>query len=294
MSTHTAKRSVALAIGLCGLVALAFVSVVLSRDNEAKSRESNNIRSAMAGFYHAVVSAEKAQRAYILTEDVDYRDDYYEAVKQIGEIRLALTKLVDARSVIWTDIDRLFRLTDERNSQLDLVIDAYDSLGFEAAVAAIRNNETKNTSSRIFLLIRTMVEQEGRALVEYQRRSDNMTHAALVLMVLSAACGLFAAYIAFTREIERRQQLLASQRNLELLVTERATALNMERLRVEELLAELSGYQKHNLETISHWLRFQDTDKVSESLSASQDSSGVSETHKLKLDKQNRMRKNAA
>lgn len=294
MRSHTAKRSLALAIGLCGLVALAFVSVVLSRDNEAKSRESNNIRNAMAGFYHTVVSAEKAQRAYILTEDLDYRDDYFEAVKQIGEIQLALTKLVDTRSVISADIGRLFRLTDERNSQLDLVIAAYDSLGFDAAVAAIRSNETKNTSSRIFLLIRTMVDQEGRALIEYQRRSDNMTHAALALMVLSAACGLFAAYIAFKREIERRQQLIANQRNLELLITERATALNIERLRVEELLAELSGYQKHNLETISHWLRFQDTEKVSQALSASQDTNGVSETHKSKLEKQNRLQKKAA
>lgn len=294
MREHSAERSLALAIGLCGLVVLALASVVMSRDNEAKSRESNFVRSTMAAFYHAVVSAEKSQRAYILTEDLDYRDDYYEAIKQIGEIRLALTRLANTRSVIATDIDKLFRLTEERNSQLDSVIAAYDSLGFDAAVAAIRSNETKNTSSRIFLLIRTMVEQEGLALIQYQRRSDNLTQAALALMILTVACGLCALYVAFMREIERRQQLLSSQKNLESLINERATALSVERLRVEELLAELSGYQVHNLETISRWLKSQHITKVDHRMPAMKDNYGALEEHGSESNPSKRPRKRAA
>jgi CHASE3 domain sensor protein len=275
MREHTAKRSLALAIGLCGLVVLALASVVMSHDNESKSRESNVFRSTIAAFYHAVVSAEKSQRAYILTEDPDYRDDYYEAIKQIGEIRFTLTRLASTKAVTSADIDKLFRLTDERNSQLDSVIAAYDSLGFDAAVSTIRSNETKNTSSRIFLLIRTMVEQEGIALVEHQRRSDNLIQAALALMILTISCGLCVVYVAFMREIERRQQLVSSQKNLESLIDERATALSIERLRVEELLSELSGYQAHNLEIISRWLKSEHLTKGYTPMPAMKDNYGA-------------------
>lgn len=244
----------ALFFGLCGLVGLAFVAVVISRGNEAQSRLSNEVRNTIADYYHAVVSAEKAQRAFILTEDADYLDDYRDAKNSIDESRRILTAVVGDSPVLSDDLITLFQLTDERNAQLDYVVMAYHALGFEAAVAEIRNNEVKNTSARIFQIVRSMVDQEGHALEAYQRRSDYLIYAALLFMVLSAGCGSWIAAAALKREFERRQALAHSNEELEHLVAERAKALDIERERVEELLEELSGYTTHNLTTISNWL----------------------------------------
>ena len=100
-------------LSLCGLVGLAFVAVLVSKGNEAQSRLSNEVRNTIADYYHAVVSAEKSQRAYILTEDADYLDDYREAKDSIDVSRRILKDVVGESSVLSDDLITLFQLTDE-------------------------------------------------------------------------------------------------------------------------------------------------------------------------------------
>ncbi|MEX0957055.1 MAG: CHASE3 domain-containing protein [Rhizobiaceae bacterium] len=247
-------RLLLLVAGLCVLAALALAAIWIARNNDAEWKQANALRNTIAEYYHAVVSAERAQRAFILTEDGDYLLSYLESKNRVSTIRAELKDLVGARPALVDELATLFKLTEERNAQLDLVLLTFSKNGFEAAVAALRGNEVKRTTGRIFAIAQSIVDQETGSLMRHQQRFEFLILSAMSLMALLALFGLAVAGVALNREISRRQALAQINQELEQLVEERAEAIAVERSRVEELLDELSGYEAKHLATISRWL----------------------------------------
>ncbi|WP_162276751.1 sensor histidine kinase [Aquibium oceanicum] len=227
---------------------------LLSSWAENRVRASLEARTYVERFIHAVVEAERSQRAYILTQDREYLADYEYALQKIGKLAEQLREIV-ARNRIENDaIEELYRLAGERNSQLTTAIEVLHARGFSAAVEEVRRNEVRQTTNQILDLVATIGEEENRLLGERERQVTLLRGTLLgVLLFVLTGTFLFST-VSFEREHRMAERLADLNRDLEGKVGERTRQLELERRRVENLLADMSHRLGNNLSMLSSYL----------------------------------------
>lgn len=236
------------------MAAIAGALLGLSYWAENKVRASLEARTAIERLHRAIVEAERAQRAYILTREIDYLADANEARAKLDGLADTVRAAVARRAIEDDLVGGLLRLIEQRDGQLDEALEALQSDGMEAAVRAVRENELRRTSARIFDAVAAIEEEENRALAERER------YVGLVrMMLLVAIFGVTGAtLLSITARLRAEQRLAAgleqANRDLEHRVQERTSDLAMERGRIEHLLRELSHRVGNNLSMVSSFL----------------------------------------
>ncbi|HEV7275668.1 MAG TPA: histidine kinase dimerization/phosphoacceptor domain -containing protein [Devosiaceae bacterium] len=235
-------------------IAIAIALLVLGSLMEERVRVSLHARSIISDFYHAMTQAEKAQRAYLLTEDTDYIADYRLARSRIEALGRDLQNIVSVRVLQPEEIGEVLRLTEERSAQLEKALAAFDTDGLAAAMAVMRNNELRQTTARIHDLVDRIDDEEDGVIAGGQEAVEK-TRALLLAALVVLLAGTVAASAQSIRG-ERRvaEELAELNRSLENKVEARTRELEQERRRVQHLLSELSHRIGNNLALLSSTL----------------------------------------
>lgn len=232
-------------------IAIAIALLVLGGLMEDRIRVSLQARSVISDFYHAMTQAEKAQRAHILTRDIDYIADYQLARSRIDALSRDLQNIVSVQVLQPEEVGEILSLTEERNAQLEKALVAFDADGLEAAMAVLRNNELRQTTTRIHDLVDRIDEEENRIIAGGQEVVQKLRALLLASLVVLLAGTVAASAQSIRAERRAAEELAELNRSLEDKVEARTRELEQERRRVQHLFSELSHRIGNNLALLS-------------------------------------------
>lgn len=230
---------------------------LLSNWAEDRVRASLEARTSVERFYNAVFEAERAQRAYVLTQDRDYLADFNYAQIKAGQLTDELGTIVARNRIELSELGKLYELARERNAQLAAAINLLHADGFEAAVNSIRRNEERQITRQILDVALAIDKEENRVLASRERQARFLRSFLLGALILMIAGALLISTYSF--DVQRRiaQHLAHLNSNLEQKVEDRTNDLQMEKRRAEHLLEDISHRIGNNLAMISSYLLLQ-------------------------------------
>ncbi|WP_372426318.1 sensor histidine kinase [Salinarimonas chemoclinalis] len=242
---------------LAAFVAMAGIAAAMVFFNswaEDRVRASLEARGSIERLHRAVIEAERAQRAYILTRDREYLADANEARAKLDGLADTVRDVVARNAIESRAVDDLFALVEERDAQLASAVEILETQGAAAAVEAVRRNEIRRTSARIFDIVSAIDEEENRILVGRER--DAGLFRALLMLAIMGVGGVAVLVTAGGLREEQRlaARLDAANRDLERRVGERTRELEIERARIEHLLRDLGHRVGNNLSMVSSFL----------------------------------------
>ncbi|MGP9818831.1 sensor histidine kinase [Salinarimonas sp. NSM] len=242
---------------LAAFVAVACIAAAMVFVNswaEDRVRASLEARSSIERLHRAVIEAERAQRAYILTRDREYLADANEARAKLDGLADTVRDVVARNAIESRAVDDLFALVDERDAQLAAAVEVFEAEGAAAAAEAVRRNEIRRTSARIFDIVTSIDEEENRILAG-RERDAGVFRALLMLAIVGVGGVAVLVTISGLREEQRlAARLDAANRDLERRVDERTRELEVERARIEHLLRDLGHRVGNNLSMVSSFL----------------------------------------
>jgi signal transduction histidine kinase len=237
----------ALAI-LISIGVLSYRSMTRSRDAVQWVTHTHVVLEQLEGIQSATVSAESAQRGFLLSGDETYRKSCDEMLAQTQAGLRRIRVLTADNPVQQRALDRIEPLINARIAILEQVSEIRESHGLNAAVKAVQGGAGNHAMEAVRDSIQSM-EQEENDLLVGRMREENATATlvgrAIVFGNALSFLFLFVAGVLIYQEMDRRkhaeesvQQLNA---DLEHRVTERTAEL---RLRTEDLARSNSELQQ--------------------------------------------------
>jgi two-component system cell cycle sensor histidine kinase/response regulator CckA len=198
-----AKGIVVVAIPVCAL--LATLTVFLQFQQEARSAQdwvqhTYEVRSEMRGISLALVTADAAERGYLLTGDGALRERFRATLSEVPK------ELATVRGLVNDNSEQIQKLNEIR-SQFSTTAEALDRMGDDPARAAAETD-------RLRVQLDAMQANEERLLqiriADLRTAQDRVRVAIFAGAALGLLGGLFSALI-FTTRISRRIRHLAAE-----------------------------------------------------------------------------------
>lgn len=190
-----------------GLVALLVVGNAvaalwnLSRVNEhqAAVAHTSEVRATLARIIGLLNEAETGQRGYLLTGERQYLEPYTSASSQIRDRIDYFRSLTADNMEQRTNLDELERRIDARLASLRERLNAYDRLGQEEAIKALRYSNARDEMKAIRALVAEMDQAEARLMMVREPQAESSYRRAVASSITGACLGLGLVGIAFYR-----------------------------------------------------------------------------------------------
>jgi CHASE3 domain sensor protein len=178
---------VGIAIGLCTLALDAYISYVFVDELSLSIQQKNEKLEDMANlqeYLSQLKDAETGQRGYVITGNPTYLEPYEKGLRYVNSKKTQefLEKSENLKG-IQEDIKQLKTLTRVKIDELQLVIDKYNSSGFQAAKEEVSTNLGKLTMDRIRNLIDNIILEQHKALEKHESKNNSYIRFIIDLIV---------------------------------------------------------------------------------------------------------------
>jgi signal transduction histidine kinase len=191
-----------------------------------------NVQGKLSDLLLNVRRAESGQRGYLLTGRQAYLSDYREAAPTVETNLTQLRAMMGDHSEGIPVLDQVAALARAKMAELAKTVDLYDSGQIEAALATVRSDEGLKSMNALRVLVERLLRDEERVLLarsDASRSNDarllTVTLAGLALIVLIGALSVFLVQRTFRQRETARNELAATNANLERIVAHRTADL---------------------------------------------------------------------
>jgi signal transduction histidine kinase len=224
-----------LGVGFALLVAIAVATVWLAEQSAADAKRvvaTINVQGKLSDLLLNVRRAESGQRGYLLTGRHTYLSDYRDAAPTVETNLTELRAMMGEYSERIPVLDQVAGLARAKMAELAKTVDLYDSGQIEAALATVRSDEGLKSMNALRVLVERLLRDEERVLLarsDASRSNDarllTVTLAGLALIVLIGALSVFLVQRTFRQRETARNELAATNANLERIVAHRTADL---------------------------------------------------------------------
>jgi signal transduction histidine kinase len=224
-----------LGVGFALLVAIAVATVWLAEQSAADAKRvvaTINVQAKLSDLLLNVRRAESGQRGYLLTGRQAYLSDYRDADPTVESNLTELRAMMGDHSEGIPVLDQVAGLARAKMAELAKTVDLHDSGQIEAALATVQSDEGLKSMNALRVLVERLLRGEERVLLarsDASRSNDarllTVTLAGLALIVLIGALSIFLVQRTFRQREAARNELAATNANLERIVAHRTADL---------------------------------------------------------------------
>jgi len=224
-----------LGVGFALLVAIGVATVWLAEQSAADAKRvvaTINVQGKLSDLLLNVRRAESGQRGYLLTGRQAYLSDYRDAAPTVETNLTELRAMMGDHSEGIPVLDQVAGLARAKMAELAKTVDLHDSGQIEAALATVQSDEGLKSMNALRVLVERLLRGEERVLLarsDASRSNDarllTVTLAGLALIVLIGALSVFLVQRTFRQREAARNELAATNANLERIVAHRTADL---------------------------------------------------------------------
>ena len=228
-------QPILLGVGFALLVAIGVATVWLAEQSAADAKRvvaAINVQGKLSDLLLNVRRAESGQRGYLLTGRQAYLSDYRDAAPTVETNLTELRAMMGDHSEGIPVLDQVAGLARAKMAELAKTVDLHDSGQIEAALATVQSDEGLKSMNALRVLVERMLRGEERVLLarsDASRSNDarllTVTLAGLALIVLIGALSVFLVQRTFRQREAARNELAATNANLERIVAHRTADL---------------------------------------------------------------------
>ena len=228
-------QPILLGVGFALLVAIAAATVWLAEQSAADAKRvvaTINVQGKLSDLLLNVRRAESGQRGYLLTGRQAYLSDYRDAAPTVETNLTELRAMMGEHSERIPVLDQVAGLARAKMAELAKTVDLHDSGQIEAALATVQSDEGLKSMNALRVLVERLLRDEERVLLarsDASRSNDarllTVTLAGLALIVLIGALSVFLVQRTFRQREAARNELAATNANLERIVAHRTADL---------------------------------------------------------------------
>jgi diguanylate cyclase (GGDEF)-like protein len=219
---YTAVRTTAIAllIALLAIGALGMFAIWNARSylESASKAELGQLKmESLSYYYDAMQDAESGQRGYLITSKRSYLEPYY-AASEVVNARLGIVKgLFKDDPKAQADMQLLEAMTKQKFQEMKYTIQVHDTLGADAARAAVNNDVGKMTMEDIRVAVLALQALERGALGMHSSdaylRLNRWTLLGAAFTIITMLL-LIVAAVEIIREVRLRNKLEEQLREL--------------------------------------------------------------------------------
>ena len=228
-------QPILLGVGFALLVAIGVATVWLAEQSAADAKRvvaTINVQGKLSDLLLNVRRAESGQRGYLLTGREAYLSDYRDAAPTVETNLTELRAMMGDHSEGIPVLDQVAGLARAKMAELAKTVDLHDSGQIEAALATVQSDEGLKSMNALRVLVERLLRGEERVLLarsDASRSNDarllTVTLAGLALIVLIGALSIFLVQRTFRQREAARNELAATNANLERIVAHRTADL---------------------------------------------------------------------
>jgi len=228
-------QPILLGVGFALLVAIGVATVWLAEQSAADAKRvvaTINVQGKLSDLLLNVRRAESGQRGYLLTGREAYLSDYRDAAPTVETNLTELRAMMGDHSEGIPVLDQVAGLARAKMAELAKTVDLHDSGQIEAALATVQSDEGLKSMNALRVLVERLLRGEERVLLarsDASRSNDarllTVTLAGLALIVLIGALSVFLVQRTFRQREAARNELAATNANLERIVAHRTADL---------------------------------------------------------------------
>lgn len=228
-------QPILLGVGFALLVAIGVAMVWLAEQSAADAKRvvaAINVQGKLSDLLLNVRRAESGQRGYLLTGRQAYLADYRDAAPTVETNLTELRAMMGDHSEGIPVLDQVAGLARAKMAELAKTVDLHDSGQIEAALATVQSDEGLKSMNALRVLVERLLRGEERVLLarsDASRSNDarllTVTLAGLALIVLIGALSVFLVQRSFRQREAARNELAATNANLERIVAHRTADL---------------------------------------------------------------------
>ena len=228
-------QPILLGVGFALLVAIAAATVWLAEQSAADAKRvvaTINVQGKLSDLLLNVRRAESGQRGYLLTGRQAYLSDYRDAAPTVETNLTELRAIMGEHSEGIPVLDQVAGLARAKMAELAKTVDLHDSGQIEAALATVQSDGGLKSMNALRVLVERLLRDEERVLLarsDASRSNDarllTVTLAGLALIVLIGALSVFLVQRTFRQREAARNELAATNANLERIVAHRTADL---------------------------------------------------------------------
>lgn len=234
---HSLERKVLLgftgAIVLLALLgALSYFGAVRSGEDSRWVVHTHQVRSALSDLVSGLTTAESSERGMLLTGQEDYQRNFDSSTQAVDKQLRTLRELVADNSVQQRNLDVLIPLVGQDFGLMRSRMELRRTGNLSAVQSSLASDQNRQIHASIRQTIASMDSEEGRLLLERQRRAEQsnmIMKSALAAGGVVALSLLIAALYVVRRGFERSRltetELRASKDALEKGIQERTSEL---------------------------------------------------------------------
>lgn len=194
-----------LAVGLFMLVLDAYMSFSLVDKYSSSIQQKNKKIEDIANFKEylsELKDVETGQRGFIITGDQKYLEPYEQGLTYLNSKETQ--DFLEQSKIPLEESKQLNALTSVKINELKMIVDKYNSSGFQAAKDEVSNNFGKNTMDKIRDLINNIISSKQQAL-EIEDKNNNSYFRLIIYLILAinliylCFCSIFL-YLLYLRK----------------------------------------------------------------------------------------------
>lgn len=194
-----------LAVGLFMLVLDAYMSFSLVDKYSSSIQQKNKKIEDIANFKEylsELKDVETGQRGFIITGDQKYLEPYEQGLTYLNSKETQ--DFLEQSKIPLEESKQLNALTSVKINELKMIVDKYNSSGFQAAKDEVSNNFGKNTMDKIRDLINNIISSKQQAL-EIEDKNNNNYFRLIIYLILAinliylCFCSIFL-YLLYLRK----------------------------------------------------------------------------------------------
>lgn len=203
-------------VGFCTAMAIILTGGGLTYRSSSNFADSANwithtqeVRTLLADTYSDLTDAESAQRAYLLTGDLNQRERYVRMSNEVPTEIDALNELIKDNPIQQQHLSKLRQLINHRIEILHTVVHDYEHNGFKLAQKTIISSQGLIVMNEIQALVGVMEDVEIQLLKQREANTEQtrqFTLASLLVTLLLSAALLSFLFLAIRREMRHRDQ----------------------------------------------------------------------------------------
>jgi len=240
--------------GIVLAAGLALVLIALDSASETRRRFGAEFRDALLGIPSDLSAAEKAQRTYFLTDDLDHLRQFEALIRDLGGRVATLPRLARNIGLASEGVADLSRTFDGRVGEMRSVAAAYHRGGIAEALLLVEAHEAQGLSAQVGQAVARVAAEQHRLAGRDARQARLIDAALLFLLVAMFGGTLGLAALGMRRERSLNEALAGLNRDLESRIATRTAELEAANRRIEHLFGEMSHRIGNNLAMLSSYM----------------------------------------